>query len=103
MKINDKFVDINDVEVKIGDVIIIPKYSNLSKHVVLGFTKSSMIVSSYMKSRFYSSLNETCWYTVINNNLLQHNARQYYHGYSFIIIDRNFNIPENLIKFVKSY
>ena len=92
------FKDIEDRELKIGDVIIIPKYSNLSKHLVLGFTERHVIVSCFMKSW----KDHEYAYRCENNNISEHEHRYYNHKYSqFYIVERNFDIPEHLRKFVK--
>jgi hypothetical protein len=94
------FKDIENRELKIGDVIIIPKYSNLSKHLVLGFTEKHVIVSCFMKH--YQNYRPEKGYRTCNNNISEHDDRYYNHKYSqFYIVERNFDIPEHLRKFVK--
>ena len=93
------FKDIEDRELKIGDVIIIPKYSNLSKHLVLGFTERHVIVSCFYKKWNNST---DIAYRYANNNIREHEHKYYNHKYSqFYILERNFDIPEHLRKFVK--
>lgn len=94
----EKVYDINQNLVEVGDLLIIPKNSTLTKSYVLGITNNALIVSCRrnpdkgVKSIAYGSY----------HSLESHNAKQYlyWHG-DLLILEKNCDIPNNLIKFVK--
>ena len=95
-------LDINGDLVEVGDVIIIPKFGNLSKHVVLGFSENMIILSCYKYKRMW--LTGEHYYRCVNNEIEKHEHRYYNDKYNqVLIIQKNIAIPENLRKFVKQF
>lgn len=90
---------IKDIEgniLNVGDIILIPKNSYLSKHIILGFTDRHMILSCFRRT-----LNTFSW-IIVNNNVSQHEHKQYiYKCANTYKIGKIDEFPEKLRKFVK--
>lgn len=93
--------DIDGNEIEIGDIILRPHHSRLTKHYVLGFCNEGygLQISRYRKE---SAWKPGYFYTQSTANIDEHNSKQYlsYAPYLFIY-QKNATIPENLRKFVK--
>jgi len=88
-----KIYDINNQLVEVGDLVIRPKFSCLTQHYVLSFTKHSIILSCNRDINNYIA-----W----KNILSEHDDRQYVYDFGdLLILEKNTKIPEELKKFIK--
>jgi hypothetical protein len=96
--------DINGIEIEVGDLVVYPSQGSLVKSIVLGFTENSIILSCSRRKWIngnYENHSKGIIFKYPNNPTL-HNSKFYKYPYnSFLILEKNINIPDNLIKFVK--
>ena len=86
---------------EVGDLILFPIYSNLSKCIILGFTQHGMYVSCKRTTIQYTSGGS---YTYVNSNdceYITHDSKIYKAYLRYKIIEKNVEIPEQLRKFIK--
>ena len=94
---------INGGEPQVGDVVLIAAFSKLRKAIILGFTNNYVVLSCSTTTRM-SWKGYNISYIIHPNSLDEHDNRYYCPRYKdFYIIQRNFDIPEKLRKFVKRY
>jgi len=93
MKQKNNYTDIEGREIEIGDVVLRPMWGTLNKHIVLGFTPSTIKLSCFRHA--HSSMGYF-------KNFTQHNSMQYLRWIpDLFIYKKNVEIPENLRKFIK--
>lgn len=95
--------DIDGNEIEIGDIVLRPIYSRLTKHYVLGFCNGDrgLQLSRYLKQ---SSWNKNYYYTASLADITNHNSKQNIsYSPNVLIYQKNATISENLRKFVKQY
>ena len=102
--------DIDGNEIEVGDIVLRPMPSALSKHYVLGYTqnKNGIILSCCRgnsiwdsKAKQYSIVYSPKG-SILGKSIEHHNAKQYLRWTpELFIYKKNATIPENLRKFVK--
>lgn len=93
-----EILDILGRKIEVGDIVLRPIFSRLTRVYVLGQTQSSIIISRCIVNGTY------CKYTKITTDLSEHNSKQYLSGYNIpdlYIIEKNAIVPENLKQFIK--
>lgn len=89
--------DIDGREVKVGDIVMLPKYSLLSKSYVLGFTAKAIILSCYRDPKHPNQISRSGW-----RKLDLHNYKQLIQFIPDVyIVETDAEIPEQLKKYAQ--
>ena len=102
-----EILDILGRKIEVGDVVLRPIYSGLTRVYILGISAKGIYISSEKavgKHIVNWQTREEADYTYTNSlaKLEDHNSRQYLsYPPAFYILEKNAAIPENLKQFIK--
>ena len=87
-------MDVDGNIVEACDLVVVPKSSNLTQHIVLGFTKRGILLSCI----------DGKYGIIHSNDLKRHDRSHYVYKHTdMLILKKNVEIPEKLIKFVRKF
>jgi len=93
-----EILDILGRKIEVGDIVLRPVFSQLTRVYILGITEKSVQISRCIAN--IESINLS--YTKTNADLSEHNAKQSLSfPPDFYILEKNAVIPENLKQFIK--
>ena len=102
-----EILDILGNKIEVGDIVLRPIHSSLTKVYILGISAKGVCISSQKVTRtgltYYSGqLRPDYTFTDSNAKLENHNSKQYLsYPPDFYILEKNAVIPENLKQFIK--